>query len=445
MRPIPWNDVETAELFRLFDEERLTYAECVERMIARFGRRFSVPQVKSHVARLRNRALSSEIPIHVDLGQIAERVATVPAPVAPPPHVVTLPPRAVAAEPVRAAPEPVSDVSRGGRAEAKESEDALIRRLTEMAKKSPVSLEAACDAVDVSPKRLRDLIEIARGKGSRIELDGDHVGLRPYEARSDPSIIPVQGAGESRIIAAVGDIHYGSKHHLHDQFQDFCRIAYARGVRTFLQVGDLLDGNYRHSVWEQSARGFEEQSQLAIKQLPQMPGATWHWILGNHDETLGEHSGAEVGYAVTQAFHAAGRHDLVYHGARGAYVRLADEKDKRGLFVEIWHPRDRASAYAKSYRLQKKVEKYAPGTKPDLLLAGHWHQSAYLPLRGMHAISSGCWQGGQSSFGKSLGGAPDIGSWIIEYALTPSGTVRHFRPEWVAYYEQEQVREVALS
>jgi hypothetical protein len=73
------------------------------------------------------------------------------------------------------------------------------------------------------------------------------------------------------------------------------------------------------------------------------------------------------------------------------------------------------------------------------------HRQMYFTTRGVHAFASGCWQGGQSSFGKSLGGAPDIGSWIIEYTLTEGGTVRSVKPEWVAYYETETVRSVELG
>jgi hypothetical protein len=85
------------------------------------------------------------------------------------------------------------------------------------------------------------------------------------------------------------------------------------------------------------------------------------------------------------------------------------------------------------------------GKKPDLLAAGHWHQSAYIHTRGVHALSAGCWQGGGSAFSKSLKGSPSIGSWIIKYELTKGGTVRSLAPEWVGYFEKERVREIGLT
>lgn len=325
-------------------------------------------------------------------------------------------------------------------------DEASLAKLVETTRRKPTTLEALCDSLDMSPLRVRGLVEVARERGYRVEIDGHHVGRRPQDdASPEHHDIQVPKAGERHVIAAVGDIHYGSKHHLASYFQDYCQYAYERGARKFLHVGDLLDGVYRHSVWDQSHRGYEEQVGVAIEQLPRWPDAEWFFIQGNHDETLGEANGLDVGRAIEQSFVAAGRTDMKYLGPRAAYVRLVAPGERRGLFVELWHPRDKSNAYAKSYRMQKHIEKYAPGQKPDLLLVGHWHQQMYFTTRGVHALSVGCWQGGQSAFGKSLGGAPDIGSWIIEYALTPEGTVRHIRPEWVGYFEKESVRDVALG
>jgi predicted phosphodiesterase len=229
------------------------------------------------------------------------------------------------------------------------------------------------------------------------------------------------------------------------QFIDFVCNAYDQGIRTFLQVGDLLDGIYKHSVWEQAQRGFDEQVAEAISVIPQQPGAMWHFIKGNHDETFEEQAGIDIGRAIVQAFKAEGRDDLVYHGARGAYLRLKGPGEARGLLVEMWHPRGSNNSYARSYGLQKHIEKYAPGQKPDVVLAGHWHTQMYFETRGVHAFAVGCWQGGQSSFGKSIGGAPSIGSWIVDYALTEKGTVRCLRSEWRGYAEVETVRDVDLG
>lgn len=324
----------------------------------------------------------------------------------------------------------------------------LVQLARKWERKGGLTLEALCDTFEMHPAKARGFIAEAQAAGVRVEFSRETIGVPPRDESTEKVDIQlsVARAGQARRFAIVGDVHAGSKHHLGKQLRDFCDYAYhERGVRQFLQVGDLCDGNYRHSVWEQSHRGFDEQIEALAETLPQYPDAVWPFIQGNHDETLGESSGVDVGPAIVQAMAARGRHDLVYLGSRGAYARLVAPGERRGLFVHLWHPRDKGNAYAKSYRLQKQIEKYAPGTKPDLLAAGHWHQQFYFTTRGVHAMSCGCWQGGQSSFGKSLGGQPEIGSWIIEYSMTSEGAVRTIAPEWRGYQEIETVRDVALG
>jgi 3',5'-cyclic AMP phosphodiesterase CpdA len=249
------------------------------------------------------------------------------------------------------------------------------------------------------------------------------------------------GGKHSFLVAS--DIHIGSKHHLADKLEDFVERAYARGVRTGLCPGDLLDGNYRHSVWEQSHRGFDEQCREAARSLPRRPGFQWHFILGNHDMTLEEGSGLDVGRAIVDTFRSEGRTDWTYHGSRGAYLRLG-VPGERGIVVEMWHP-CKGGGYALSYKMQNHIRDYAVGYKPDALFVGHWHQQCYFVSRGVHALSSGTWQGGRSAYGKSLGGSPSIGGWVIDYNVTKDGTIREFTPTWNAYYENEQARDIVLG
>lgn len=228
------------------------------------------------------------------------------------------------------------------------------------------------------------------------------------------------------------------------QFEEYTQWAYGeRGVRRFLHVGDMLDGAYKFSFSEQNVRGFEDQCDYAIEHLPRLEGATWTCILGNHDETF-DVNGLNVERAINERFRSAGRTDVEFIGARGAYVRLLAPGQKRGTIVELWHPKGGA-AYAISYKLQNHIRDYAVGAKPDIALQGHTHQAMYFEQRGVHAFVCGCWQGGKSAFGRSIGGAPSIGSWVIEYEVTEDETIRTLTPSWRRYYEGESPRTVAMS
>lgn len=324
------------------------------------------------------------------------------------------------------------------------SPEEILPRLVKITRKGPLSVEDTCNKFDISPKRLATIISEARGKGIRIDLREGQVGYRPASEALGEQKIVIPGAGPERSFAVASDIHVGSEFFLVDQFQDFVHRAYDKGIRLVLVPGDILDGCYRHSRWEETHSGFQAQAEYAVKVFPKLPGLVYRGITGNHDQTFEADSGLSVVHSLPEVFRSAGRDDFHLYGARGAYLRLHNEGEARGLLVELWHPL-KGGSYALSYSLQKHVEKYGVGQKPDVLLTGHWHQQCYFTTRGVHALSCGTWHGGQSSFGKSLGGAPAIGGWTIRYALTKDGTVRDFSPTWHAYYEKETVRKVGLG
>jgi predicted phosphodiesterase len=316
-------------------------------------------------------------------------------------------------------------------------EEALIQTLVKLTKNG-LSLEELCDKMDLAPRRIRDLVESAQERGFIVDIAQTHVGHRPADPAREITV-PIQRAKERRIFGIMSDIHVGSKWFLQDQFIDFVHRAYDAGVRTMVSPGDLIDGNYKFLRWEQTHHGFYEQCNEFARILPRLPGLSYWTIGGNHDESGAEGSGIDIPQAMTEIFRSHGRDDFHMIGVRGGKIRLAAEESERGLIVELWHPKG-GGAYALSYKLQKKIEGMAVGHKPDVLAMGHFHQHCYFTQRGVHAISSGTFHGGQSPFGLSLGTAPAIGGWIVRYAQTEDGTVRHFQPEWIAYYESEHLR-----
>jgi UDP-2,3-diacylglucosamine pyrophosphatase LpxH len=294
--------------------------------------------------------------------------------------------------------------------------------------------------MDMSPKRVLRLLDEAKDYGAELGVNGDHVGRKPPPPKLTVRVVLPPGKTHRFMVAS--DIHIGNAYHLKDPFQDFIHRGYDAGIRTCLVPGDILSGCYRHSRWE-DLPGFDAQAGLAAETFPRLPGLEYWAIGGNHDQTFEDMIGMSVCKALEEVFQRQGRKDLHMLGMRGAYLRLG-ERGKRGLLTEMWHPIGK-TAYALSYKLQKHVEGYAPGQKPDVLLAGHWHQQCYFTTRGVHAMSCGTWQGGQSAFGKALGGAPSIGGWTISWAATKDGTIREFQPTWHAYYEVEKVRDVGLT
>lgn len=324
----------------------------------------------------------------------------------------------------------------------RDEKSAELARFATVAKKGG-TLEEICDQLDLAPKKAKAMIEAAKSAGYRIELKAGVVGFVPPTENREISRI-IAPATEEQKFAVISDLHIGSKYCLEDELRDFVHHAHRdHGVTQFFLGGDNLDGVYKHSRWEESHHGFDPQASRFAKVLPRLKGVRYDGIAGNHDETFEKESGLDVCRAIEDVFRREGRDDLRLHGHRGTYIRYAP-KGGRGVLVELWHPLGGA-AYAVSYKLQRHVEEYGVGAKPDFVAAGHWHQQCYVVRRGVHCFLAGTFHGGGSPFSKALGGAQAIGGWIIKYKQTMQGTIREVTPTWRAYYEKEEVRELGLT
>lgn len=298
-----------------------------------------------------------------------------------------------------------------------------------------ISFSALCDKLDLSPARASRLLKDARAAGVAVDVAHDTVGLH-WETPIDDvvSVTPAPTVGELYRCAVISDTHFGSRYCLRAQLADFLRYAYDQGCREVLHCGDILDGCYRHGVFELTHSGVDDQARDAAEVLPSLPGLTYHAITGNHEQSFAEKTGCNVGRAIMGVWRSLGRDDLTVHGARGAYLRVG------GAVVHLWHPK-KSEAYARTYHLQKQIEKYT-AIKPQILLAGHWHSAGSCYERGVEGIAVPCWQGSGSDFAKSLGNAPSIGGLILEWRMTEHGTIRDFALRPRRYYEREAVVDV---
>lgn len=314
---------------------------------------------------------------------------------------------------------------------SEESPDAEAQ-LIQLTKKAAVSFAELCDKLDLSPKKVKALIDKTRAKGFRLHIENDHVAIKhsvPEERVRPIGIAPV--VGQRQKVAVISDLHLGSKYCLREQLKEFVLHAYSQGIREILCPGDVLDGCYRHGIFEVSHTGLDDQAQDLFETLPELPGLNYRCITGNHDFTFTERTGVDVGDFLMAYFEKRGRKDLHFYGNRGAFLKV------HGAIVHLWHP-CKGAGYARSYALQKHVEKYSSGEKPNILLTGHWHIYCHVYERGVHALACPTFQGGGSAFGKSLGGAPAIGGMILSWELTEHGTMRHFGHEFRAYFETEK-------
>jgi len=106
------------------------------------------------------------------------------------------------------------------------------------------------------------------------------------------------------------------------------------------------------------------------------------------------------------------REDIEYLGMDTARFVVKRPKE-RDIAIDMMHP-DGGVSYALSYKPQKIIESLESGTKPDVLLVGHFHKAFTLPAyRGVCCILAGCTQR-QTAFMARNGLAAHVGAHIVE-------------------------------
>jgi len=224
--------------------------------------------------------------------------------------------------------------------------------------------------------------------------------------------------------AVVGDRHVGSLYHHAAAIQAFYDYAEQMGADVVLDAGDILDGHrvYKGQEFELRDIGFEAQldrlEQDAPKNLPTQ------FITGNHDASFKNAAGICVGKSIEAR--------VPGYGFLGEEQATISYSTPNGAFtIMLMHPGG-GSAYALSYRPQKLIESLEGGTKPNMLIIGHYHKAEMMPsYRNVCALQPGTFQR-QTPFMARQGLAAHVGGWIMD--VTVGEDHNTVRGEFVAVY-----------
>jgi predicted phosphodiesterase len=231
--------------------------------------------------------------------------------------------------------------------------------------------------------------------------------------------------GEKITFGVCSCTHFGSLYANIDGLRAFYDEAKRQGARFVLHAGDVLDGYKMHKgqEFEQSAIGWEAQAQVFCNEAPNT--LPTYFITGNHDESLKKLAGMRPGEELARR-----RPDWTYLGPCSGRIAL-EAGGGRKCTVDLIHPAGGAS-YALSYRSQKLVEALEGGSKPDILLIGHYHKAEFLPsYRNVCVIQAGTFQW-QTQFMRELALAAHVGGWIITVNLGKGANI--FGGQFVAFY-----------
>jgi len=301
-----------------------------------------------------------------------------------------------------------------------------------------INIYDLCDKLSCPPKRVKELVEHFRSKGSEIVLRSDQIILSDDIIIND-DITPIPQLGETEIIFGVAsDLHFGSHACQITALNQFAHICKKEGVKHIFVPGDVFSGikvypGHEYDIYAQSA---EEQEASLIKNLP--TGFDWFALGGNHDYSFIKKGGGHNALKKVESE----REDFHYLGFDDTTIPILN-----GVDLRMWHPSG-GVPYSVSYRLQKGVEQIAYAElsniiagikeKPTVrfLLAGHLHIQMQAMFGSIFGAQCGTFEG-QTNYLKRKGLVPNIGGYIIKASLNTKGKLSKFEAPFYMFEEIE--------
>lgn len=270
----------------------------------------------------------------------------------------------------------------------------------------------------------------AKHGGSRIE-QLEHA-LEQAANRRRPLVVDIPDANNTIRFGIIGDTHVGSVCEAGDEFRSYCARLRSDGIDTILHAGDVLAGwkVYAGQEYELTAIGYAEQRKRFAKYAKATEGMNVYFVTGNHDASLKKLAGVDVGDGLEEV--APGWKCV---GEDYGTVDLTT-KNGRTYRVRIVHP-DGGTSYAISYKSQKQAESLDGGTKPNMLILGHYHKAEHLPsYRNIDVIQAGTFEW-QTAFMARKGSAAHVGGWIVRVVVGDKASMSNsVQAEFMAFYRR---------
>lgn len=273
---------------------------------------------------------------------------------------------------------------------------ALVEDL-QTALKRPSTVGELAQKLGATPGQVLDALLGLQARGLNVHCFGD---LWSMERAPVLGSNTVAGAYVSRPngryrFGWLGDTHLGSKYARLDVLQDLYRRFAEADIDRIFHAGNWIDGEARFNKFDllPQAHGMDAQIRYLVEHYPVGPGGLLTYAIAgdDHEGWYCQREGVDIGKYAERAMRDAGREDWINLGYMEAFIPLQHAETGKTSQLHLVHPGG-GSAYATSYTVQKLVESYPGGSKPAVLLAGHYHKLEYLCTRNVHCIQTGCTQ-----------------------------------------------------
>jgi hypothetical protein len=312
----------------------------------------------------------------------------------------------------------------------------ISQELKKLLARAPMNESELADALDLSPKRIKQAIAEMRSRGANLShVAGNRLLLHNTTDPGGRLTMKAKDRGDGwSVFGFITDNHKCNKHHRQD-VETAAYEAFAKeGVTDVINAGNWIDGEARFNKNELEVFGMDKQIDCWIDTTPVHKGITTHFISGDdHEGWYAQRECINIGEYAAMRAEKSGRKDLHYLGHVEADVEL--KCGKGSAIMRVMHPGG-GSAYAFSYTSQKLVESFQGGEKPAVLLIGHYHKWDNCYPREVHVISGGCAED-QTMFMRKKKLAAHVGFVIVGLKQDATdGHVTRVRAEWIPFYDR---------
>ena len=133
-------------------------------------------------------------------------------------------------------------------------------------------------------------------------------------------------------------------------------------------------------VYELRHIGFTQQADYLEQLFKAFPDINFFGIDGNHDEWYCNK--ADIGLVVGEEIERRCP-NYMHLGQMEARVQIGPKTD-----LLLYHGRD-GTAYAVSYKMQKLMESFTGGDKPQVIISGHYHKHLTMWNRNIFGVEAG--------------------------------------------------------
>lgn len=279
-------------------------------------------------------------------------------------------------------------------------EELLERLLTYLSSKNQPYIDKIAKNLGLQEYEVLGLIEMLKQRGYLFEIiDNKVVKVKPIK-NNDVYVIP--NNLEHIKLLLLSDTHLASKYDRVDILNYLYAKAEDKEVNYILHSGDLTEGvsNRPQQQYELKENSYTGQRDYVISKYPRSDIPTYI-IAGNHDYWWIKQCGADIVKDICKT-----RTDLTYLGSDCEDIKIGK------LSIRLYHGA-KGQSYAKSYKLQKYLDRIPSEELPHILQTGHIHQAFYMKQGKTHCFQTSCIQD-LTPYERSQGYNNDKSVWWVD-------------------------------